>query len=319
MTKSRNLILALTPVAIILGVAFLGMQFVRPELKNPPVMADLQVPPPVKQILKISCYNCHSNETQLPWFDHVAPAYWIVARDVKEGRKHVNFSEIGKLPAPQQKATLYEAVNQIQLGAMPLPSYRRVHPESEVTPEQLAILKAYLKPPAPDQATPAAEVSAADAQYGKWIHGTGVAPQVSPALNGLAFIPEYKNWKAISSTERFDNHTMRAILGNDIAVKAIAGRQIKPWPDGTTFAKVTWFQQVDDKHFVRTGAFQQVELMVKDSRKYASTLGWGFGRWRGTDLKPYGKDAAFANECVGCHTPVRNSDYVYTPPFRGQQ
>ncbi|HEY1946579.1 MAG TPA: heme-binding domain-containing protein [Bryobacteraceae bacterium] len=319
MAKPRSLLLALTPLAIILGVAFLGMQFVRPELKNPPVTADLQVPPQVKQILKISCYNCHSNETQLPWFDHVAPAYWIVARDVKEARKHVNFSEIGKLPAPQQKATLYEAVNQIQLGAMPLPSYRRVHPESEVTPEQLAILKAYLKPPAPDQATPAAAVGEADAQYAKWIHGTGVPPPVSPALNGLAFIPEYKNWKAISSTERFDNHTMRAILGNDIAIKAIAGRQINPWPDGATFAKVTWFQQVDDKGFTRTGAFQQVELMVKDSKKYASTLGWGFGRWRGTDLKPYGKDAAFANECVGCHTPVRNSDYVYTPPFRGQQ
>jgi hypothetical protein len=319
MAKSRSLLLALAPVAILLGVAFLGMQFVRPELKNPPVTADLQVPPQVKQILKISCYNCHSNETQLPWFDHVAPAYWIVARDVKKARKHVNFSEIGKLPAAQQKATLYEAVNQIQLGAMPLPSYRRVHPESEVTPEQLAILKAYLKPPTPDQATPAADVGTADAQYGKWIHGTGVAPPVSPSLNGLAFIPEYKNWKAISSTERFDNHTMRAILGNDIAVKAIADRQINPWPDGATFAKVTWFQQVDDKGFARTGAFQQVELMVKDSRKYASTLGWGFGRWRGTDLKPYGKDAAFANECVGCHTPVRNSDYVYTPPIRGQQ
>jgi Haem-binding domain/Cytochrome P460 len=319
MAKSRSLLLALTPVAVILGVAFIGMQFVRPELKNPPVTAELQVPPQVKQILKISCYNCHSNETQLPWFDHIAPAYWIVARDVKKARTHVNFSEIGKLPAAQQKATLYEAVNQIQLGAMPLPSYRRVHPESEVTPEQLAILKAYLKPPTPEQATPAADVGAADAQYGNWIHGTGVAPQVAPALNGLAFIPEYKNWRAISSTERFDNHTIRAILGNDIAVKAIAARQIKPWPDGATFAKVTWFQQVDDKGFARTGAFQQVELMVKDSKKYASTLGWGFGRWRGTDLKPYGKDAAFANECVGCHTPVRNSDYVYTPPFRGQQ
>ena len=43
------------------------------------------------------------------------------------------------------------------------------------------------------------------------------------------------------------------------------------------------------------------------------------GRWRGTDLKPYGKDAAFTNECVNCHTPVRQNDYVYTMPLKGQQ
>jgi hypothetical protein len=320
MAKARTVLVV---AAVAAGAVFIGMQFVRPELKNPPVTADLQVPANVKQILKISCYNCHSNETQLPWFDHVAPAYWIVARDVKKARTHLNFSEIGKLPAAQQKGTLFEAVNQIQLGAMPLPSYRRVHPESEVTPEQLAILKGYLNPATPNQATPAATVSAADAQYSQWIRSNstnaGAAPQVSPEFNGLAFIPEYKNWKIISSTDRFDNHTMRAILGNDIAIKAVANRQINPWPDGTSFAKVTWFQQVDEKGFVRAGAFQQVELMVKDAHKYASTEGWGFGRWRGTELKPYGKDSAFVNECTGCHAPVRNSDYVYTKPLTGQQ
>jgi hypothetical protein len=306
-------------VAALLGIVFLGMQFIRPELKNAPVTADLQVPPQVRQILRISCYNCHSNETQLVWFDHIAPAYWIVAKDVKEARAHLNFSEIGKLPAAQQRVALFEAVNQIQLGAMPLPSYRRVHPESEITPEDLATLKAYLNPPAPNQAAGATEISAAHTQYDQWIHGAGVMPPVSPALNGLAFISAYKTWKAISTTDRFDNHTMRAILGNDVAIKAIARHQINPWPDGTAFAKVTWFQQPDEKGFVRTGAFQQVELMIKDHKKYASTLGWGFGRWRGVDLKPYGKDAAFANECVGCHTPVRNSDYVYTAPIKGQQ
>ena len=301
----------------IAGIGFIGIQFIRPELTNPPVTADLQAPPEVKQILRNSCYNCHSNETKLPWFDKVVPAYWIAATDVKEAREHVNFSEIGKLPAAQQKGILFEAVNQIQLGAMPLPAYRRVHPGSAITPEQLTVLRQYLNPPVPNQAV--TDTAAADAQYDKWVHANSIAPNVLPTPNGIAFLPDYKNWKAISSTDRFDNHTMRVILGNDIAVKAIAENHINPWPDGTTFAKVAWQQQPDDQGVVHTGAFIQVEFMICDSNKYASTKGWGWARWRGSDLKPYGKDAAFTNECIGCHEPVRQNDYVYTMPFKGQQ
>ena len=273
----------------------------------------------MKQILKNSCYNCHSNETMLPWFDHIAPAFWLVAHDVKVARKHLNFSEIGRLPAAQQKGILFEAVNQIQLGAMPLPSYTRVHPEAAIIPEELAILKGYLSSLTPGKAAVSTEVSAADVQYEQWIRPGNAYAKVAPAPNGLEFLPEYKNWRTISTTDRFDNHTMRVILGNDIAIKAIAANQINPWPNGTVFAKVAWFQQMDDKGFVGTGAFQQVELMIRDSRKYASAKGWGWGRWRGADLKPYGKDASFTSECVSCHTPVSNSDYVYTMPLRGQQ
>ena len=112
---------------------------------------------------------------------------------------------------------------------------------------------------------------------------------------------------------------MRQILGNDIAVKAIAENHINPWPDGTAFAKVAWWQQADEKGEVRPGRFFQVEFMLRDSQKYAATLGWGWGRWRGTDLKPYGKDAEFAKECVGCHSPLRNTNFVFTLPIRGQQ
>ncbi len=320
-TESRFGLKALVWIVAILAIAFVAIQFIRPELTHPAVAADLdlQAPPEVKQILKTSCYNCHSNETKLSWFDQPAPVYWMVARDVRKGRARLNFSEIGRLPPAQQKGFLFEAVSQIELGAMPLPAYKRVHPESVITPEQLAVLKAYLNPPAPNEAATPAEISAADAQYEQWIQAGSARPIVAPTPNGIAFMPDYKNWKAISSTERFDNRTMREILGNDIAIKAIAENHINPWPDGTAFAKVAWFQQPDEKGLVKTGAFIQVEFMVRDSKKYADTLGCGWARWRGADLKPYGKDAGFTNECVGCHNPLRETDYVYTEPIRGQQ
>ncbi len=125
-------------------VVFTGMQFLRPSLTNPPVTADLQAPPEVKRILRNSCYSCHSNETRLPWFDQIVPAYWLVANDVNEARQHLNFSTLGAAPPETQRAVLFEAVTQIQLGAMPLPSYRMIHPGSVVTPEQLAVLRAYV-------------------------------------------------------------------------------------------------------------------------------------------------------------------------------
>src|SRR6516162_1130853 len=105
--ENRSHVRVLLFFAMIAFAVFLGIQLIRPTLANPPVTADLDAPAEVKQILKTSCYNCHSNETKLPWCDHLAPGYWLFARDVTEARKHLNFSEIGKLPPAQQKAALY--------------------------------------------------------------------------------------------------------------------------------------------------------------------------------------------------------------------
>ena len=302
----------------ILVIAFAAVQFIRPTLTRPPVTAEIDAPPAVKAILRTSCYNCHSNETKLSWFDQPVPAFWLVVKDVNSARRHLNFSEIGRLPPAQQKAALYEAVFQIELGAMPLPSYKRLHPESAVTPSQLAVLKQYLAPTPNEPATPA-QIASADAEYQKWIESGNAAQTTRPAPNGIAFLPEYKTWKAISTTDRFDNHSIRVILGNDVAVKAIAENHIDPWPDGSAFAKIAWLQQADEKGLVRTGQFFQVEFMIRDSSKYAKTLGWGWARWRGTDLKPYGENANFTRECVGCHAPLRGTDFVFTEPIRGQQ
>jgi len=301
-------------------LVLVAIQFVRPSIPNPPVTADLSAPPEVKQILKTSCYDCHSNETKLAWFDQAVPGYWLVARDVKEGRRHLNFSEIGHLTPAQQKGALYDAVNQIQLGTMPLAAYTRLHRNAIVTPPQLGVLKAFLNPPvAAATRSSEADMAADSRQYDQWMHKSNSANVVAPSPNGIEFPAGYKNWKTISATDRFDNQTLRVILGNDVAIQAIAENRINPWPDGTTFAKIAWAARADTSGAVRAGAFLQVEFMIRDGKKFASTKGWGWARWRGTDLTPYGSDAGFVNECIGCHTPVRDSDYVFTMPIRGQR
>jgi hypothetical protein len=71
---------------------------------------------------------------------------------------------------------------------------------------------------------------------------------------------------------------------------------------------------------VEPGQFVQVEFMIRDSTKYQTAAGWGWGRWIGTDLKPDGHTADFAStHCVDCHHAVRRNDYVFTMPINVQQ
>jgi hypothetical protein len=78
---------------------------------------------------------------------------------------------------------------------------------------------------------------------------------------------------------------------------------------------VLWKQEVDNNGIVSTGEFVHVEYMIKDTKKYAETEGWGWARWKGKDLKPYGNSASFVNECIKCHRPVKDNDNVFTKPL----
>lgn len=133
-------------IAIGAGALFVLAQLMRPGIPAKSATAELQVPPRVKQILERSCYSCHSDERRLAWFDQVVPGYWIVRHDILTARSHLNFSTLGDAPPAPQRARLFEAVNMIQLGAMPLRQFTALHPAAKVTADELAELKAYLAP-----------------------------------------------------------------------------------------------------------------------------------------------------------------------------
>jgi len=292
-------------------VVFALLQVVRPGIPAKPAAAEVQAPPEVEHILDKNCYSCHSDQRRLSWFDQIVPGYCLVRHDILTAREHLNFSTLGSKPAAAQKAALYEAVNMIRLGAMPLPSFLVLHPEAKVTDEELATLKQYLAPWAPQLAA-AAGVPAAKTDGAAALVSLST---VQPEPDGFPFDPAFESWKPISTTDRGDNYTFRFILGNEIAVRAAQSGKISPWPDGARFAKVTWQQQPGPDGLLHPGKFVQVELMVKDAQRYKDTEGWGWGRWRGLDLKPYGTDARFVNECTSCHQPMRGNDYVYTLPI----
>ena len=136
-------------------------------------------------------------------------------------------------------------------------------------------------------------------------------PPVAP--NGIALIKDYRTWKVIAPSYRPDKKHIRVVLGNETAIRAFREGK-RPFPDGTVFAKVAWNTVKHAKFPVAVipGTFAQVEFMIKDSGKYKKTGGWGFARFVGNKLVPYGKDAGFVQECFDCHAPVADNDYVFT-------
>lgn len=131
----------LKTLALALLLLLLLAQLVRPERSNPPVGATLDAPEEVLAILRRSCFDCHSNETAWPWYSAVAPASWLVAHDVEEGRKHLNFSTWGARDAEGRRDMAEEIVEEVGEGEMPLWQYLLLHGDAELDARELGTLR----------------------------------------------------------------------------------------------------------------------------------------------------------------------------------
>ena len=126
----------------------------------------------------------------------------------------------------------------------------------------------------------------------------------------------YRDWSLISvAHEEGKLNDLRAILGNDVAIKAAREAKL-PYPDGTIIARLAWSYdplEESDKAFGHLQSFvagppkNGVQFMVKDSSKYASTGGWGFAQF--DDGKPASE--AVHNTCFSCHATVKARDFVF--------
>jgi hypothetical protein len=128
----------------------------------------------------------------------------------------------------------------------------------------------------------------------------------------------YRDWRLISvAREEGDLDDIRAILGNDAAIKAYR-QGTRPFPDGTIIARLAWSCDSSEENnktfgrrqsFVAGGPKNGVQFMVKDSKKYASTGGWKYAHF--DDGKPL-LDTAMIQSCFECHQAFKDQDYVFT-------
>lgn len=151
------------------------------------------------------------------------------------------------------------------------------------------------------------------------MRASGLANQEATPIFGIKVFPGYRDWKLISvAHEEGSLNDIRAILGNDMAIKAYREGAL-PLPDGTIIARIAWRyvpSEENNKAFGRQQSFVPgpapdwyLQFMVKDSAKYAATGGWGFAQFD-KDGKP--ADEAKHKTCFPCHEPAKARDFVFT-------
>jgi hypothetical protein len=133
-------------VPLVLGL----MQLVSFDRTNPPVTGEIHAPPAIKALLRRACYDCHSNETTWPWYSRVAPASWLLHRDVVEGRRHLNFSEWSAIPAEKRVRRMKDLVEEVSEGGMPPWFYLPMHAAAHLSAEEKQALESWAQGPVSD-------------------------------------------------------------------------------------------------------------------------------------------------------------------------
>jgi hypothetical protein len=159
---------------------------------------------------------------------------------------------------------------------------------------------------------------------------SGQSAGAAAPIYGITIPDGYRDWRLISVKQLTGKQLtgtggelrqLRAELGNDLAIKAFRDG-IRPFPDGAIIAALHWNEQSSDfdnralaagfpglgLQSTFAGSAVNVQFMVKDSRKYAASGGWGFADF--TNGKPGSE--ALHEKCFACHQPAKDTDYVFT-------
>jgi hypothetical protein len=127
-------------------LAAVGMQFVQPARTNPRTHpansfeAEVQPPQEVAAILNRACRDCHSNQTTWPWYSRVSPVSWLLVRDVRQGRAHINFSDWRGLTAQATNSRMIDVCSETKQGEMPPWYYVPLHRQAKLTPRDVETL-----------------------------------------------------------------------------------------------------------------------------------------------------------------------------------
>lgn len=122
-------------------IAFIAIQFIRParnisgQVLPTDITKQVNIPNMVLNVLKTSCYDCHSNNTRYPWYVNIQPVGWMLAKHVKDGKENFNFSEFGSYSIRKQANKLRAVVSSIKEGSMPLSSYTLIHTNARLGQE----------------------------------------------------------------------------------------------------------------------------------------------------------------------------------------
>lgn len=121
---------------ILIGIQFIPTTYnTSNEVLETDFMNTFNAPQNIKNLIKISCYDCHSNNTQYPWYSKIQPGGWFMDGHIMDAKKELNFSEFGDYSDRRKKSKLKSMISQIKDGEMPLWSYTLIHREAKLSEE----------------------------------------------------------------------------------------------------------------------------------------------------------------------------------------
>lgn len=131
----------LKKIILFLLVVFIIIQFIRPTrnlaASGPQhIEAIYPMPDNVKQIMRVACYDCHSDSTRYPWYNNVQPVAWWLNHHIGEAKDELNFSQFGTYNKQKQVKKLQKVKSAVTKGWMPLDSYLWIHKDAKLSPEQ---------------------------------------------------------------------------------------------------------------------------------------------------------------------------------------
>lgn len=135
----------LKPTGSALLVILIAIQFIPVDKNNPPERSAAAAPPEVQVLLRQACFDCHSNETVWPWYSQIAPVSLLIARDVKNGRKEVNFSTWETFDEKRKARKLKEIAKEVEKGDMPPFYYLPLHPDAKLSPAERDVIVNWAK------------------------------------------------------------------------------------------------------------------------------------------------------------------------------
>ena len=133
-------------ILLALLIVFIGIQFIRPvrneseQALSTDITKTFNIPDKVLNVMKISCYDCHSNNTRYPFYTYIQPIGWMMNNHIKNGKDKLNFSDFGSYSLRRQKSKLKSIVSQIQHEKMPISSYSIMHKDILASGNKILII-----------------------------------------------------------------------------------------------------------------------------------------------------------------------------------
>ena len=141
----------LKTILLILLVVFIGIQFIPTERNQSDTVPSTDfllvnnTPENISKLLQVSCYDCHSNNTEYPWYNKIQPAAWFLEDHIKEGKKELNFNEWEEYSNRRKNSKLKSITSQIRDDEMPLFSYTLVHRDAVLSESEKKLVIDYMK------------------------------------------------------------------------------------------------------------------------------------------------------------------------------